>query len=165
MQVNAIAYQKTSWATHRVAEISKDIFERILSNPTAANAGDYSYLINYATSKSATFTRNYCRTVGTSCSTAQIAADDIASAVFKAQTILPGGTVHITGTAAQGIEVTVMYVDKEFAIGGVLQTTPTCNAASAGIDWRNCCPSTALVPMGAGVRCRRFSMLAGGDVL
>jgi len=162
MQLNAIAYQKNSWSTHRVVEITTDIAERIRSNIRGANLGSYNYTAAYEDSHSATFTKNDCRTSGAYCSTAQIAADDIADFVTKAQTILPGGSGLITGNPERGFEITVMFMDKEFVnTDGELQRTPNCLASTAGIDWRNCCPDAVGVPAPRGLRCRRSSIMTG----
>jgi type IV pilus assembly protein PilV len=162
LQLGAMTYQKSSWSTHRVAEVTTDLAERIRANPTGATNGNYSYTGTYATGKAATFTSNNCRTSGGFCSTAQIAADDVADFVIKAQTSLPSGAAQITGTPATGFVVTTMYLDKDFVSGAppVLQSSQTCTAAidssTADIAWRNCCPASASAP--AGVRCRRFSI-------
>lgn len=158
IQLNVIAYQKSSWSTHRVAETVNDFAERIRSNPTGALNGNYTYnTAKYASIKSATFTSNNCRDSGAYCSTAKIAADDIAGLVTKAQAILPGGGAQVAGNAASGYVVTVMYFDKDFVDTSsppVLQNSATCSNTSAGVQWRNCCPTEAEAP--AGVRCRRF---------
>lgn len=158
LQLNAASYLKNSWSTHRVAEITNDLAERIRANSTGAANGNYSYTANYTTGKAATFTSNNCRTSGSDCSTAQIAADDIADFVLKAQTNLPQGAAQVSGTPTTGFIVTTMYYDKEFVdpLTGAIQTTSTCSAQT-GIDWRNCCPAAASVP--AGVRCRRFNIV------
>ncbi|WP_158025700.1 type IV pilus modification protein PilV [Rhodoferax antarcticus] len=163
MQLKAISYQKNAWSTHRVAEITNDIAERILANPTGAKNGNYAYTADYATGKAATPSSNNCRTSSASCTTAQIAADDIADLLNKAQTILPGGAAQITGTPATGMVVTTMFMDKEFvdpASGALLPSTTctsTIDASTSDIAWRNCCPAAASVP--DGVRCRRFNLV------
>lgn len=159
LQLNAIAYQKTSWSTHRVAEITNDFAERIRGNMTGANSGNYTYTANYATGNTATFASNNCRTSGGYCSTAQIAADDIGAFILKAQAILPGGSAQVTGTVATGFVVNVMFMDKDFVAPatGILLASDVCTAATTGIEWRNCCPAAAAVPN--GVRCRRFNII------
>jgi type IV pilus assembly protein PilV len=159
LQLNAIAYQKSSWSTHRVAEITNDLAERIRGNITGANSGSYAYTANYATGHAATFNSNNCRTSGGYCSTAQIAADDIGAFIGKAQTILPGGSAQVTGTVAAGFVVNVMFMDKDFVdpAGGALLASDVCTAATVGIEWRNCCPAAAAAPN--GVRCRRFNII------
>lgn len=158
IQLNAIAYQKSSWSTHRVAEITNDFAERIRSNPTGALNGNYTYnTANYTAIKAATFTSNDCRNSGAYCSTAQIAADDIADFITKAQSILPGGAAQVTGNTSNGFVVTAMFFDKDFVnSSGTLQNSATCTNSMTGMDWRNCCPSEAAAP--AGVRCRRFTI-------
>lgn len=159
LQLNAMTFQKNAWSTHRVAEVTNDLAERIRANPTGATNGNYSYTADYATGKAATFTSNNCRTSGSFCSTAQISADDITDFVLKAQASLPQGAAQITGTPAAGFVITTMYLDKEFVnpATGALLTTPTCAATTTGIEWRNCCPAAASAP--AGVRCRRFNII------
>jgi type IV pilus assembly protein PilV len=162
IQLNAIAYQKGSWSTNRVAETVNDFSERIRANPTGASNGNYLYnTANYTTIKAATFTPNNCRTSGTYCSTAQIASDDIAGLVTKAQDILPGGAAQVAGDSSTGFVVTVMYFDKDFVNSStppVLQSSPTCGTGTTGIEWRNCCPTEAAAP--AGVKCRRFMVFS-----
>ena len=163
LQLNALSYQKNAWSTHRVAEVTNDLAERILANPIAAKNGDYNYTASYAIGKAAVPASNNCRTSGTFCTTAQIAADDLRDFILKAQTSLPEGAAQITGTPAAGMVVTTMYLDKEFVdpATGTLQSTPTCtaaiNATTGDIAWRNCCPAAAAAP--AGVRCRRFNIV------
>lgn len=163
LQLNAMSYQKTSWSTHRVAEVTNDLAERIRANPTGAINGNYIYNANYATGTTATFTSNNCRTSGGFCSTEQIAADDVADFVLKAQSSLPQGAAQITGTPTTGFIVTTMYIDKDFIDPAthVLQSSQTCTAtidsSTTDIAWRNCCPAAASAP--AGVRCRRFNII------
>lgn len=156
LQVGALAFQKSAWATHRVAEITGDFAERIRANAKATDA-DYQYTATYATGKSAALTKLDCRNTGI-CSPAQVAADDLADLLGKAQSSLPEGSIQITGTIADGFVINAMYRDKDFvdATGAPKPATP-CTASTSGVDWRNCCPSTASVP--DGVRCRRFTIV------
>ena len=173
LQLNALSYQKNAWSTHRVAEVTNDLAERILANPTGAKNGNYTYTADYDTGKAAAPVSNNCRTSGAFCTTAQIAADDIGDFIRKAQTSLPGGAAQVTGTPATGMVVTTMYMDKEFVStsdeivasvlvpAGSLQSSAVCTVPPAapltGMDWRNCCPPEAAAP--AGVRCRRFNIV------
>lgn len=159
LQINAISYQKSAWSTHRVAEVSADFAERLRANPTGAKNGNYLYSANYATSTAATLTSNSCRTSGTYCSTASIAADDISAMLTKARAILPSGSAQIEGTYNTGFILTVMYRDKDFidpATGSAMSSN-TCAASTTGVEWRTCCPPSAAAP--AGVRCRRLTIL------
>lgn len=159
LQMNALAYQKSSWATHRIAELTGDISERIRANPLGGTNGYYVYTANYTTAKTASLTSNNCRTSGAACTTKQIADDDLSAWLAKAQAALPGGAVNLEGASSTGYVVTAMYVDKEFinSTTGVLQTSTVCTSATSGIAWRNCCPAAAAVP--DGVRCSRTDII------
>jgi type IV pilus assembly protein PilV len=156
LQLNALSFQKSAWSSHRVAEITNDIAEKIRANPSAAKIGSYTYTASYATGSAATFTLNNCHTSTSFCSLAQIAADDLAIFVTKAQQLMPGGAAQITGSVATGFTTTVLYFDKDFVnpATGALQTSTACTSTTSGMDWRNCCPPSASVP--AGVRCRNY---------
>jgi len=156
LQVGGLAFQKSAWSMHRVTDITSDLGERIRANPKAIDA-NYQYTANYATAKGATLTKLNCRTTGT-CSPAEVAADDLADLLFKAQTLLPQGAMQITGTVAGGFTVTSMYMDKDFrTTAGALDQSPTCGASTSGIEARNCCPAAAAAP--AGIRCRNFIII------
>ncbi len=159
LQLNALSYQKSSWATHRIAELTSDISERIRANPTGATDGNYTYTATYSTAKTATITSNLCRTSGTDCTTAQIANDDLSSWLIKAQNTLPGGAVRLEGDPTNGFIVTALYADKEFIdpVTGVPQSSTPCTSALTGIAWRNCCPTAASAP--TGVRCFRTNII------
>lgn len=156
LQINALAYQKSSWSTHRIAELSIDIAERIRANPAAALAGDYSYTEDYATGSAASPTSNNCRSTGLTCTPAQIASDDIAQLLTKAQTRLPQGSMQITGNTLTGYEITAIWRDKDFA-----QPSVTCSGTPTGMSWRSCCPAAASVSSTTdiGVRCARTVIL------
>jgi type IV pilus assembly protein PilV len=154
LQVNAMAFQKSSWATNRIAEISIDIVERMQANPEAVDTipSRYNYSQPYATSRTEVLATNNCKTTGVICDFNQLAADDMAAWLAKAQTTLPQGSVMLEGDAINGFVVTVMYQDKDANNAG-FGTATTCSAGSTGVDWRNCCPVVAAVP--EGVRCSR----------
>lgn len=159
LQLNALSFQKSSWATHRIAELTGDIGERIRANPTGASNGTYVYTATYSTAKTATTTTNLCRTSGTDCTASQIATDDMHDWLIKAQTALPSGAVTLTGDSMNGYVVTAMYQDKDFVdpTTGVPQSATTCTSALTGVAWRNCCPAAASAP--AGVRCYRSNII------
>lgn len=154
LQVNAMAFQKSSWATNRVSEISIDIIERMQANPDGVDItpSGYVYTEDYATGRVATLPTNNCRTSGVACTPTQLANDDMAAWLDKAQTILPQGSVMLEGDTNNGFVITVMYQDKD-AVNAGFGTAVNCAAATAGVEWRNCCPPAAAAP--AGVRCSR----------
>lgn len=156
LQLNALSFQKSSWATHRVSELVIDASERIKANPR----GVYTFANTYATASatSGTPASNNCRYSGANCTISQIINDDLAALSTKAQTILPGGAIRIDNLEPAGIVVTSMYRDKDFVnAAGVPLPSPTCDAATNGVAWRNCCPAAAAVPN--GVRCLRMDIL------
>ena len=156
LQLNALAFQKSSWATNRVAELTGDIAERIRSNPGAT----YAYIANYSTASTASPSISGCRTSGT-CNADQIALDDIGNWIIKAQTSLPGGAAMLQGDLATGFTVTAMYRDKDFVdpITGAPSAAVACSAGLTGFEWRNCCPTPASAP--PGTRCSRTFVLVG----
>ena len=163
MQLNALAFQKSSWATHRIAELSGDIGERMRANPSGALKNNYGYATTYSIAKSATLTSNGCRpappAAAPACSAAQIAIDDMSAWLVKAQKSLPSGAATLEGSSTTGYIATAMYLDKEFVdpTSGAAMSSTTCTSAMTSIDWRNCCPSAAAVPN--GVRCSRTLIL------
>lgn len=158
LQISALSFQKSAWSTHRVSEITSEFAERVRANPKAVDS-DYQYTAPYATGKAATPTKQNCRTSGT-CTATQLAADDLADLLIKAQTLLPEGSIQVSGTLTDGLVVTSLYKDKDFVdASSTLQTTPTCQASTTGTEWRNCCPAEAAVPADEGIRCRRFTII------
>lgn len=159
LQLNALSFQKSSWATHRISEITADIGERIRANPLGDQNGRYRYRTTYATSSTETLVSNGCRDFGSAdCAFDRIARDDLAAWLGKAQRALPGGAVRLEGDGKTGYTVTAMYADKELVnAAGVPQASAICVAATAGVAWRNCCPADAAVPN--GVRCYRSNIV------
>jgi type IV pilus assembly protein PilV len=151
LQINALSYQKSSVNIHRISELVTDISEKIRANPVAANVtGNYSFTQSYPSSNSATFTLNNCRALTSSCTPEQIADDDIATWVQKAQQSLPEGGTFLTGDAKSGYEVTVIWKEKDNQ-----NTASACTTTLTGVDWRNCCPSSSSAQGKTGVKCHR----------
>ncbi len=156
LQLNALSFEKSSWATHRVSELTTDIVERMQTNPIGSELGKYTYVETYATAAAASPGSNGCRSTTTTltCSPDQIANDDLSSWIRKAQLTLPSGAASVSGDITSGFVVTAMYADKDFRdVTGAPLASTTCTSATSGVAWRNCCPDTASVP--PGVRCNR----------
>ena len=156
LQIAALGFGKASWTTHRVSELVIDISERIRSNPVAARAGQYTYTSSYATGSTATPTLLGCHTPGTNCGAAQVAADDVASWLVKAQTILPQGSVQLTGDSQNGYIATALWADKDSTVAPNICSSSTDKTTFA---WRNCCPTDASVSSTNGVKCYRAQIL------
>lgn len=159
LQLNALSFQKSSGAVHRISELTGDISEKIRANPTAAKDGLYQYTATYIIAKSAALTTNACRTSGVDCTATQIAGDDVGAWLAKSQGALPGGAVRLEGDVNGGFNITVMYQDKDFVdiTTGAAQSSAPCTSATSGVAWRNCCPAAAAVT--AGVRCYRSNVI------
>ena len=157
LQANATSFQKSSWATHRIAEVTNDIGERMRANPDGVESNLYTYTANYATAKLATITSNGCKSTTSTptCNSPQVVNDDLSAWLAKAQNVLPQGAVRLEGDANAGFIVTVMYLDKDFRndTNSAVGTSTLCSATSTGMGWRTCCPLPAAVP--PGVKCAR----------
>ena len=157
LQLNALSFQKSSWAQHRVSEVTTDIVERMQTNPVASQKAYYNYTETYAVTAATTLTSNGCResTSTIACTPQKIAGDDVSSWLAKAQKALPGGAVSISGTTTEGFVVTTMYLDKDFrdSITNTPTTSVSCTPTPTGNAWRTCCPTSAAAP--PGVRCSR----------
>ena len=156
MQLNALSFQKSSWATHRISELVIDASERIRANPQ----GVYTFAKTYAVASvsSGVPTSNNCRGSGANCTVSQIINDDLSAMATKAQLILPGGAIRIDNMEPAGIMVTAMYRDKDFVnAAGAPSASVLCSVAGAGVPQRNCCPDAAAAP--TGVRCSRMDIL------
>ena len=159
LQLNALSFEKSSWSTHRISEITSDIAERIRANYGADFNGRYNYVGTYSGTLTRTFALNGCRANGSAgCTFGQIADNDLSEWQLKTRAALPQGAALIQGGPDAGYVVTVMYTDKDFNnLAGVAQASTPCTSASAGIAWRNCCPPVAAVP--DGVRCYRSNLV------
>ena len=156
LQLNALSFQKSSWATHRISELVIDASERIKANPQ----GVYTFANTYAVASvsSGVPTSNNCRGSGANCTISQIINDDLSAMAAKAQAVLPGGAIRIDNLEPAGIMITAMYRDKDFVnAAGAASASVLCSAAGAGVPQRNCCPDAAAVPN--GVRCSRMDIL------
>ena len=156
LQLNALSFQKSSWATHRVSELVIDASERIKANPR----GVYTFANTYAVASSTSGipASNNCRGIAAAdCTVSQIINDDLAAMAAKAQASLPGGAIRIDNLEPAGIVLTAMYRDKDFVSAAGVPSASTVCGAQTGVAWRNCCPAAAAVP--DGVRCSRMDIL------
>ncbi len=156
LQLNALSFQKSSWATHRISELIIDASERIKANP----GGVYTFANTYAVASASSGipASNNCRGSGANCTISQIINDDLSAMATKAQLILPGGAIRIDNMEPAGIMVTAMYRDKDFVnAAGAPSASVLCSVAGAGVPQRNCCPDAAAAPN--GVRCSRMDIL------
>lgn len=162
LQAQSMALQTSSTTRSSVAILVADVADRMRSNlsespgydttiatPTFAITADYA---SQATPPATPSTN--CMT--TACNASARAIFDLATWRIKVRNELPRGSALITGGQQTGINVTVMWFDKEFRSGETLRQTPQCTAAMTGGATQTCCPAAAAAP--AGVRCHNSTL-------
>ena len=162
LQAQSMALQTSATTRGNVAVLIADISDRMRSNlsespgydttvatPTFAITADYA---GQATPPATPSTN--CMT--TACSAAARATFDLATWRIKVRNELPRGSALITGGQQTGINVTIMWFDKEFRSGEALRQTPQCTAAMTAGATQTCCPAVADAP--AGVRCHNSTL-------
>ncbi len=162
LQAQSMALQTSSTTRSNVAVLVADISDRMRSNlsespgydttiatPTFAITANFS---SQATPPSTPATN--CMT--TACNASARATYDLATWRIKVRNELPQGSALITGGQQTGINVTIMWFDKEFRSGEALRQTPECTAAMTGGATQTCCPAAAAAPV--GVRCHNSTL-------
>lgn len=105
LYVQGLQAGRTSMFRHQAVTIAGDVADRIRVNPTAAAAYE-----------AATGTDNSCVDGTVNCTSAQMAANDIALWITQVQTALPGGAIAVDYTAGAGgapatYDITVSWVE------------------------------------------------------
>ena len=163
LQAQSMALQTSATTRSSVAILIADISDRMRSNLTESPGYDttvatptFAITTNWAAQATppATPSTN-CKT--TACSATTRATFDLATWRIKVRSELPQGSALISGGQQTGINVTVMWFDKEFRSGDALTQSPTCTAAMTGGATQTCCPAAAAAP--AGVRCHNITVL------
>lgn len=169
LQAATAKYKINTWARSSAASMLSDLSERVRINPDAAgpifsDAGTSpvsSYIINenWTAQQTASFTlTKNCET--TACTSAERAVYDLKIWRQSVRNNMPQGSAIISGDRANGIDVTVMWFDKERTDKDfTLQAAPICssNNSETGMAQQSCCPAVAAAPV--GVRCARFSFV------
>lgn len=99
------------------------------------------------------------------CTSAERAEFDMTQWRQRVRESLPQGGAIVQGDRKSGMDVTLMWMDKEQtldeevdgALNRSLRLAPVCTADASGAIVHNCCPDVAAAP--AGVRCLRMSFL------
>ena len=174
LQAATSKYKVNTLAFASVATLVSDVSEKIRVNPDAAgtsfvqgveSASQYVLDSDWTAQQAATLTiAKNCET--TSCTPNERAAFDLKSWQIKVRNNLPQGAALVSGTKRDGINVTMMWFDKELtklsdtsdpASARVVTKAPVCTGSEIGMAQQSCCPEAASAP--AGVRCARFSFL------
>ncbi|MBH2019811.1 MAG: prepilin-type N-terminal cleavage/methylation domain-containing protein [Burkholderiales bacterium] len=103
----------------------------------------------------------------TTCTTAERAAYDLWEMRSMARRSLPQGSMQLSGTPVDGMTVTYLWFDKEYADTSLvttanpsgLKTSATCATTQSPIQLLSCCPAAASVSSTPGVRCLNLTFI------
>lgn len=176
LQAATAKYKINTWARSASATLLSEFVEKVRVNPGAAGPGfidkilvdsegasivlpsKYRITDNWATQQSAALTvSKNCET--SSCTEQERSDYDMVTWRQRVRTLLPQGAAMVSGDKGNGIDLTLMWMDKEQTKeeSGVraLKKAPVCAADTpVGMAQQSCCPSAANAP--EGVRCARF---------
>lgn len=163
LQAQSMAQQTSARARGNVTSLVSDISDRMRSNLTQSPGYDttvvsptFAITSSWASQASPPATPSSdCKT--TNCDAATRATYDLATWRIKVRNELPQGSVQISGGQQSGINITVMWLDKEFRSGDTLRQSPSCTSSMTGGATQTCCPSTASAP--TGVRCHNTTIV------
>ncbi|APW39032.1 type IV pilus modification protein PilV [Rhodoferax koreense] len=191
LQVVTTKYKMGSGVRSAIAVLYSDFTDRVRLNPTMAgpnwltgqtspdigssdiDSSKYTYQATWAVQQGVQdnqLVSTACDASST-CSPSQRADYDMLTWRKRVRENLPQGAVFIAGNRSTGIDVTMMWMDKEntdktartddrtSATQVSLVTSANCstNNTETGLAQQTCCPPAASVP--AGVRCARFSFM------
>jgi type IV pilus assembly protein PilV len=199
LQVATTKYKLGSWARAATATLFADYADHVRINPpaagpnsrtggvlntipnTAANQSMYTFQATWAAQQAITtaalntqLAAVACEGSTTSCTPANRASYDMLNWRKSVRESLPQGAVFVEGNRSTGINLTLMWMDKDntdksFRTNdGTTNTQATLVTASScladtdpnityGLAQQTCCPGAAAVP--AGVRCTRFAFM------
>lgn len=177
LQASTAKYRVNVQAQAAVAQLVSDLAERVRINAGAAGPGFGVYQGGaaslYVLESSWADQAGAPPAMGKDCdrapcSAAERAGFDMALWRQRVRELLPQGAAMVQGDKASGIDVTLMWMDKERlsetrdkdggGIGQQLRQASVCAAADAEQSMvYSCCPDLARAP--AGVRCWRISLL------
>lgn len=167
LQITAAKYKIDTWARAAASSLISDLSERVRINTDAAGTSfftavpttsAYAITDSWATQQSASFTvSTNCET--TSCNSADRATYDLLVWRQRVRDAMPQGAALISGTRRDGLDVTLMWMDKDMInpTDKTLAAATTCTGSESGMAQQTCCPSAAAVP--SGVRCARFTFV------
>lgn len=175
LQVASAKYRVNVQSNGLVAQLVSDIAERIRVNPEAAGKafneigdGGSHYVLERTWQQQLTDTLNIDKNCNTAeCTSEERGKYDMTLWRMRVRDELPQGNAWVEGGRRDGIQVTLMWMDKEQTAWEkdektsertlVLQQAPICSEKAEGAIVHNCCPKAADAP--AGVRCLRMSFL------
>jgi type IV pilus assembly protein PilV len=165
MQANAVASQISSSTRANVADLVTDITDRLRANLpnvpgySAATPTTFTYTQTWTIQNSGTIAAPSKDCILVTCSSTDRADYDLLTWQSKVRKSLPQGSILISGDINAGMDVSLIWFDKEYKSGtsNDLRTSDTCTAADVVSQRQVCCPAVASVPV--GVRCFNFRFL------
>jgi type IV pilus assembly protein PilV len=168
LQASVTKYKINTWSRAASAVLYSDLTDRVRTNSDVAGANFitgvtedslYALSATWAAQKSAILATPSPNCETATCTTTQRAAYDMGVWRQRVRAALPQGAALVTGDRRDGINVTLMWFDKELtdkgsATDSVLVSSAVCTGTEAGLAQQSCCPTVAAAP--AGVRCTRF---------
>lgn len=176
LQAATAKYRVNVQANAAVAQLVSELTERVRVNPEAAgsnfdpSAGSSTSL--YVLASKWSVQAGEALSISKNCETSSCTADERASFDMttwrqRVRETLPQGGAIVQGDRKTGIEVTLMWMDKEQTtdladettgvINRSLRKAPLCTSDASNTVVHNCCPDIAAAP--EGVRCLRMSFL------
>lgn len=171
LQASVAKYKINTWSRAAISTLYADLTDRVRMNSDVAGSNFitgvpatslYALSITWADQQTATLTTPSPDCESAACTTTQRAAYDISIWRQRARSSLPQGAALISGDRLAGINVTLMWFDKEFTDKGqdtasTLVAAATCAGDETGMARQSCCPAAAEAPV--GVRCTNFSFI------
>ncbi|MCW7539177.1 type IV pilus modification protein PilV [Aquabacterium sp. A7-Y] len=166
LQAQSVRFQVGSASRASLSVALSDISDRLRSNLSMVPGYDmtvtnspYSYTATWTAQDEVDEVTRDCST--TTCTPTQRATYDIEAWRNHVRTLMPRGSVNLSGNLNTGMNVTLMWFDKDFLSGGELQSAPVCPTAPEDDDdnrmlRQSCCPTAVAAP--AGVRCANFTV-------
>lgn len=155
LQSYTVKYQLGSANRAMLSMLVSDYAERVRANlqgapgttAAAASASKYLYTVDWADQSSVPTSASVdCLT--TVCTDASTLAEwDMSMWRQRVREELPRGSVRVTGSAANGMTVTLMWQDNDFSSKSLV-----CSPDQSPVDARQCCPAE----LPDGVRCANF---------
>jgi type IV pilus assembly protein PilV len=161
LQAQSMAQQTSSTTRGNLSTLISDVADRLRSNLSSApgySAGNTAFTLSSTWAAQATIPSaptTDCKI--TACDVAARSKYDLVTWQRKVRSELPQGSALISGDVQSGVNVTILWFDKEFRSGDVLNQSPTCTNAMTAGQAQTCCPAAASAP--TGVRCHRTTLI------
>jgi type IV pilus assembly protein PilV len=163
LQAQSLSQQTGATTRGNISTLLSDVADRLRTNLSQSPgydpvSGTPTFSLTSSWSDQATVPAvpaTDCNT--TVCTAADRASYDLAAWQRKVRVELPLGSAQISGGNQTGINITLMWFDKDFRSADTLRQSTTCVAGMSAGAAQTCCPSTATAP--AGVRCHNTTIL------